>query len=175
MTTNGLALSSELVSHLDPAVTSPSGPFLPVGDRQLSKVQRPVSRFAPELAASECRAVVISAQRSAALDPRRLSPDFSFRIAPTTLTCTKPTSAEWWASLSGVSLARNSYSMRGHLVEIVSCFQMGQEEVSAVQKVWFRGPIKNYTDGVARTLLTFWTISNRCLWSVPQQPPQISI
>jgi hypothetical protein len=45
------------------------GPFLPVGDRQLSKVQRPVSRFAPELAASECRAVVISAQRSAAFDP----------------------------------------------------------------------------------------------------------
>jgi hypothetical protein len=38
------------------------GPFLPVGDRQLSKAQRPVSRFAPELAASECRAVVISAR-----------------------------------------------------------------------------------------------------------------
>jgi hypothetical protein len=46
------------------------GPFLPVGDRQLLKAQRPVSRFAPELAASECRAVVISAQRSVALDPK---------------------------------------------------------------------------------------------------------
>jgi hypothetical protein len=50
-----------------------TGLLLPVGDRQLSKVQRPVPRFAPELAASECRAVVISAQRSAAFDPEQTS------------------------------------------------------------------------------------------------------
>jgi hypothetical protein len=47
------------------------GPFLPVGDRQLSKVQRPVPRFAPELAASECRVVVISAGCPAGDDPPR--------------------------------------------------------------------------------------------------------
>jgi hypothetical protein len=50
--------------------TSADGPFLPVGDRQLSKVQRPVSRFAPELAASECRVVVISARCPAGDDPQ---------------------------------------------------------------------------------------------------------
>jgi hypothetical protein len=44
-------------------------PFLPVGDRQLSKVQRLVSRLAPELAASECRVVVISARCPAGDDP----------------------------------------------------------------------------------------------------------
>jgi hypothetical protein len=48
---------------------SVAGPFLPVGDRQLSKVQRPVSRFAPELTASECRVVVISARCPAGDDP----------------------------------------------------------------------------------------------------------
>jgi hypothetical protein len=52
-------------------VTSPVGPFLPVGDRQLSKAQRPVLRFAPELAASECRVVVISARCLAGDDPQR--------------------------------------------------------------------------------------------------------
>jgi hypothetical protein len=53
-------------------MTAP-GPFLPVGVRQLSKVQRSVSRFAPELVASECRVVVISARCPAALDPKQAS------------------------------------------------------------------------------------------------------
>jgi hypothetical protein len=50
---------------------SPAGPLLPVHDRQLLEELQPVSRFVPRPAAFESRAVVISARRSAALDPYR--------------------------------------------------------------------------------------------------------
>jgi hypothetical protein len=47
------------------------GLLLPVHDRQLLEELQPVSRFVPRPAAFEYRDVVISAQRSAALDPNR--------------------------------------------------------------------------------------------------------
>jgi drug/metabolite transporter (DMT)-like permease len=49
--------------------TSGIGPLLPVHDRQLLEELQPVSRFVPRPAASEGRAVVISARRAAEVDP----------------------------------------------------------------------------------------------------------
>jgi hypothetical protein len=70
-----LSPASARSSRLSPTKvhSSAPGPLLPVHDRQLLEELQPVSRFVPRPAASECRAVVISAQRSAALDPRRPS------------------------------------------------------------------------------------------------------
>jgi hypothetical protein len=47
------------------------GPLLPVHERQLLEELQPVSRFVPRPAASECRAVVISARCPAEVDPLR--------------------------------------------------------------------------------------------------------
>ena len=63
------------------AKTEPStyGPLPPVHDWLLSKAQRPVLRFVPELAASACRVVVIGARWPAGDDPIRIFPALKLR------------------------------------------------------------------------------------------------
>jgi len=50
---------------------SPSGPFQPIGVRQLSEELQPVSRFVPRLAASEGAAAGFDQPTMAEVDPFR--------------------------------------------------------------------------------------------------------